>query len=52
MPSEASVAFFPPLAPLSRAVPPCPFRYGLPSSEESEKLFNFSLDFPEIGCIL
>ena len=55
MPSEASVAFFLLQVPLSRATPPCPFRYGLPSSEnaeESAKLFNFSLDLPEIGCIL
>ena len=52
MPSEASVAFFPLSVPLSRAMPPCPFRYRLPSSEESAKLFKISLDFPEIGCIL
>ena len=55
MPSEASVAFFllqvPPkrgqrLAPLDTVC------HVLRKSEESEKLFNFSLDFPEIGCIL
>ena len=55
MPSEASVAFFllqvPPkrgqrLAPLDTVC------HVLRKSAESEKLFNFSLDLPEIRCIL
>ena len=55
MPYKLSVAFFPPSAPLSRGQRPAPLDsvcHDLRKSEESEKLFNLSLDRPKIGGIL
>ena len=55
MPSELSVAFFPPqVPPKHRAVPVAldTVCHLLRKSAKSAKLFNFSLDSFKFGCIL